>query len=1698
MKKKYIVDGQVYEIPEAEVASFLKDFPNAEEAKSYNVKGSNYNIPLSKADEFETEMGLKKKEEPIASATGSIGFGGATTNKKSTSNTGVISPIIEADEIPEGQRVSTSIVSSVFGGKKKSPLGFTETLLNSIAKPTEFSLVPTKEQNESYSTIERAQIERVTALAQKVNEDSALGNVSADDLAELYQDSRGRDYANQIIERYVPEYMGAGLDKEVVGSGKKWNDIARKIKEKNRATGVDYLDQVGSKMDNDILDILSSSKATNILSSGGGGGGGVNVSTNDLPAINLNDPSEYSALINKVQQSTYLSGPDGKRKEGEKERLLELLQVKAMQLSQNKAMSPEIEALSGKIKNAVARVNMDRELGEDVTPENVAEADEIDARNFQTGLNYIQDVDPGKYKNIIRAIEKKEKVADGDFRRLALIGQEINNEKTFRAGATNPEMIDKETSFDYMTRQDKKSIYASAIGEYFKEQGFKNVRQFSPDMIRSAALKLGLNNQTIVDELAAEEGMIAYDAIPKTGKTEAFVRGLMTPFEGIRKTVDAVTTNDAAETYLKSQQFDVGIGGQKVSGGEGEMTTRLASDRGNLWYDVMEGFGQFVPQVLIARGIGSPIAGAARLGTGLVPRGALTAGQAANITNYGGTFISTYLQEYGSAYEDALQKTGDVNTARSMGAINGISAASFELFLPDTKIADRAMGIFRKNYAGDIIDIIKKGGGVENMARKGRGVIEKFVGETLGIVKQEVKEEVGTQLVNYITESIFSPKTAADRQLGDELLETARATAVSMLIPSVLGGAGSARTSTDFTVSGLHSAAVNIKTYKNSLEKAVIDDQITQEEMNLGMKVLNTHRESIDNSPKVSSSGKRLSTSERLEFAYQDTLIKGYNEQLKSASSDVAKEDINKKITKAEDVQRKILLPETAKGKDAADQSWQRRVIPIMEQEFLESEIPETEEEWKERIEVSQSEEEKEMVTKKYGEWQMAQGKNDPQFIKEQSLGAPNGLVGQLGSEEAVIDEIAKNSPEAIEGSIKDWMSRVKNEMANQADADQNISLLEKGLEKSKGGTSKKEGQREYTPSEKLRIEADQIQVAANMLPPEQMEVKEKMWAEAKDLRAQADQLDVAVTTPSMEGEPIEDKKADIEKRRDEELKTIPELEPLSTASIEKKELWDNREQVAADINAKYDAELAALSQPKQTPVEGGAAIVTPDQNRKPNVVKVQQQQPQPEVKTSKPSVVLPNTNKKPDVVPLKKEGGQDAVQEQSTTESVLRDEGIRREGGLQELEQDNQPEVAAEESQPVKEKVKASDRMRSVAAKIREKGLHEALPNWAKADLPEGTQQAGFGGTALDNAVAKAIEIVADAVDAGTELAAAISQGFDSLKEYYTANTKSFNEKRVRKDFTEGVNDLFNEEVVEDDATDDEDADEPQFVDDGPDGQDKQSEESGEYNFGERKFTEENDPIANHKLKTIDVDVAFGTELTKQLLWNDTPTEDRFKRQVDMLGDGKEMIGLAQTMFGGADVAVYGPELLKYLKAMPFSGDNKKAILMATFIGEIKNAMERTGDKNLQSLYATASLDYRNMMHVHAKNLAAGRLLRLFRDKYMYDIYQDVILEEEEIRNAKETKDKIDNTDISEKDAADHQHATQKGKSSTQVNKERKDDQDAKKKKAAESDGRKKGSKGTYDDLYKKKEAEVKAKYGTQSDLFQQIKDKIDKLNCP
>ena len=67
--RTFKADGQIYDIPENEVSSFLKDMPKAVEVQSFTVDKDTFDIPLAEVESFKKDMPTAKltfedKQEP--------------------------------------------------------------------------------------------------------------------------------------------------------------------------------------------------------------------------------------------------------------------------------------------------------------------------------------------------------------------------------------------------------------------------------------------------------------------------------------------------------------------------------------------------------------------------------------------------------------------------------------------------------------------------------------------------------------------------------------------------------------------------------------------------------------------------------------------------------------------------------------------------------------------------------------------------------------------------------------------------------------------------------------------------------------------------------------------------------------------------------------------------------------------------------------------------------------------------------------------------------------------------------------------------------------------------------------------------------------------------------------------------------------------------------------------------------------------------------------------------------------------------------------------------------------------------------------------------------------------------------------------------------------------------------------------------
>jgi hypothetical protein len=217
-----------------------------------------------------------------------------------------------------------------------------------------------------------------------------------------------------------------------------------------------------------------------------------------------------------------------------------------------------------------------------------------------------------------------------------------------------------------------------------------------------------------------------------------------------------------------------------------------------------------------------------------------------------------------------------------------------------------------------------------------------------------------------------------------------------------------------------------------------------------------------------------------------------------------------------------------------------------------------------------------------------------------------------------------------------------------------------------------------------------------------------------------------------------------------------------------------------------------------------------------------------------------------------------------------------------------------------------------------------------------------------------------------------------------------------------------------------------------------------------------------------------------------------------DMLQDGKNMIAIAQQKWGG-DVMMYAKPLFQLIQGM--SNDkqmsNKKAVLLATLLGELQEAKKRSPERfdAISQIEKAVFAYYQNYMNVRGKEIVAGRLLRLYRDKYIGDIYADRILEKEQVKAKKAIQEIEQNKQIDDKTASEET------KPITEEEK-KKEDKAAKKKSEAAKKIQSKKKKMTNEEAKQRADSkvmEIEEKMGKdgRGGLINRIKEAIKKLNC-
>lgn len=1000
-------------------------------------------------------------------------------------------------------------------------------------------------------TAEKIQADR-TRRIQEVQGAIQDGSASKEDVIGLYDYEEARPF--------LQDYLNAYSDKDklpatgdVLTPGEHWESAWKNSTAEQRPLAVQKIDAAVKYADGLINSTLGSvieysqeSSFAKVFS-----GGDDKSFQETIAGVDVNNPEALSLLKNKLS-SQVIDVKDSAGNSISKEKRAELLKAIEYKIDNIKRSEPLAEELkdkdfSDKLYYAIGDIESGvHEITTNKLTERQANTDEKKYSAIVRGLNYYKSIDPALYTNVLRAVKNNGEIAESDYQQLLSKGQQLENFNTFVGGAQDKELIGAETNFNLDTRGSLVAKRSGALGETAKQLGLTNKMSFSDSEIELlnkktdwAAYGMRPPTETELDLIKTNEGKWFYDQIPKSGGLSAFVKGVEQPFLAIARTAEDLASGSVADDYLRSKQLDRQTSGEQLTPDEkGQYGSGLASDRGNVWYSILEGAGSFLPQILLTKGLGAPISGAAKITAGSIPRAALTAEQLFTVNTTAGTLLSSYLQGYGDSYERALQKTGDPVKAEIIGNIVGIIDGVMEQWLPETRIGQ---GILR-NLKGDISEriatVVRKGGDLDAVLESTKGILKPFVSQYLNVTGQEMAEEGTGVLLKQLAESIVSPQTAMDNDVAGELAQTLWSTALQTFIPAISSGAASAKNR--FTKQVFNESASKFDYTKDVLNKALNIGSLSQDEYNKSISLLKTHQNSLIESPKIDANGNAIDSKNRTEYAYQETLIKINNEKAAKAT-DVEKEVLDKKINESKDIQRSILMPAFS--------------APVVENDTVTTLSSDT------------LKDDELLITlrEKAGQFEKAE---PLQYFIDKAGESPEQYMDKFG--EDITYQLLEQIPtDKLKSNLED-VKRISKKGDGVTAKTGNEMILSSIINEREASQNEDQQVSVEEQINRLRVNANMVTETANLLPPEKMDEKNRLWDSAKRYREEADMLEAeekAKTELSNVVEPIltetESNKWDslsMEDKRKLATENLPEIDNVSNVELIK----------LADKNAKF------------------------------------------------------------------------------------------------------------------------------------------------------------------------------------------------------------------------------------------------------------------------------------------------------------------------------------------------------------------------------------------------------------------------------------------------------------------------------------------------------------------------------------------------
>jgi len=423
--------------------------------------------------------------------------------------------------------------------------------------------------------------------------------------------------------------------------------------------------------------------------------------------------------------------------------------------------------------------------------------------------------------------------------------------------------------------------------------------------------------QQAIKYLQDNEGaMIMQNSIAKAGGIrEFFFKGAAEP---IRGTVNFIADLGKSENDIYAEGQSQG----NVNVSEKRLKSEDTGIRGVI-NDVVKGAGQFATQAGMMEFGSMPFNAAGKLLLGRAGQAALAGDIAVadmGIKDVAGKLLTTqknnlsvFTTSYAMAYDQnlkqALNYTSNNQLAKRVAMVNSMLEGATELFLSPLEIAEKGIARFSQKQTKDLLKIM-----ADESLKDNPGKLLDYtkrilsgIAETAKVARAEIGEEYVTRIADYVTNAILNPNSQSfqNRDLASELGTTAYQTGLSMAIPALLSGVGAAKAN-GFSKGSLMVAGQNRQKMIDAYQKDLAEGRITQQQYNANVALVNTAAQANDELPKKAD-GTSLTTDEKANYIFSRVTEAMLTKKINSIQDAAEKKLLNKKVVDQQNYRAKIL-----------------------------------------------------------------------------------------------------------------------------------------------------------------------------------------------------------------------------------------------------------------------------------------------------------------------------------------------------------------------------------------------------------------------------------------------------------------------------------------------------------------------------------------------------------------------------------------------------------------------------------------------------------------------------------------------------------------------------------------------------------------------------------------------------------------------